>query len=86
MKSLVIKKPRNSALNRKKLASITMKAIGGDLSRFVGAQSYCVDFDILGTDLRLSSLAKGVRPMLPPKKVIPGDETEIEPNGPSNAQ
>lgn len=84
VRSLVINKPPKPSSNGKNPTSITITAIGGDLSNFAGAQSYRVDFDLLGTKLRLSSLARGVRPVLPPKKVMPGDETEIEPNGPSN--
>jgi hypothetical protein len=82
VRSLVIKRPLKPASKVKNLTSVTMSATGANLSSFVDAQSYRVDFDILGTDLRLSSLAKGVRPKLPPKKVLPGDETEIEPYGP----
>jgi hypothetical protein len=82
VRNLVIKRPLKPAISGKNPTSVTMSAMGGNLSSFVGAQSYRVDFDMLGTDLRLSSLAQGVRPTLPPKKVLPGDETEIEPYRP----
>jgi hypothetical protein len=82
VKSLVMRRPPKPASKVKNLTTVTMSAMGANLSSFVGAQAYRVDFDILGTDLRLSSLAKGVQPKLPSKKVLPGDETEIEPYGP----
>jgi hypothetical protein len=89
VRSLTIKRPakKTPSIGRH-LTSITMSAASSDLSRFVGAQLYRVDFDILGTEFRLSSLAQGVRPQLPPKKALPGDETEIEPYAPpsNNAQ
>ena len=82
IRRLVISKQYEPFSGMKNLTTVTMSATGGALSSFVGVQSYRVDFDILGTDLRLSSLAQGTRPTPPPKKVLPDDETEVEPYGP----
>ena len=58
---------------------VTLRTKDHLLAPLSGARSYVINLDFPGDAVRLSSLARGDKPILPPRVLAPEDETEDEP-------
>lgn len=58
---------------------VAMRTKDHFLAPLSGARSYVVSLDVPGAAVRLTSLARGLKPILPPRVLEPEDETEDEP-------
>jgi hypothetical protein len=77
--SLTIKQLKGSKLNKKSQVTVDLTAGGDSLKILQGAQSYTVDMDFTGANLRLSSVALGTKPQEFSRKLLPINEGEEEP-------
>ncbi|HSP97737.1 MAG TPA: M14 family zinc carboxypeptidase, partial [Candidatus Dormibacteraeota bacterium] len=59
---------------------VLLRVEDGSLKQLAGAQAYRTDFDLLGDNQRLSSLASGKRLDLPSRSHFPEEEAEEEPD------
>ena len=62
-----------------RVTRVTLRTRDHFVAPLAGARSYVIDLDLPGDAVRLSSLARGVKPTLPPRTLEPEDETEHEP-------
>jgi hypothetical protein len=63
-----------------RVTRVAMRTRDHFLAPLSGARSYVVGLDLPADGLRLTSLARGEKPNLPPRVLPPEDETEDEPS------